>query len=172
VRDRVVRYTTVVALVAILIVGVPLIVIARQQVWSDAGSRLQHQANTLAAAFAPRLGSDKLVDSSGIAGRLPGQRVVITQSDGRHIIAGPDIGAKVLVRSARVGGATVTVEEKKSPTVSKGRKAMVFVFGLMVLALLVGFGLARWYTRRIGLVNARPAAPPAPSVTEMSGEHA
>jgi signal transduction histidine kinase len=142
VRNRLIRSTLLVVVLAVLTLGIPLLVLARHQVWSSANERLKQQATTLASEFEDPLSAGKAVDLSTVSGQLPAERVIVRDSDGSTQSAGASLTGKVRRQSVAVGNATVTVEVEAQPTIAKARKVTLEVIGVALIAAIVAVALA------------------------------
>lgn len=153
-RNRLVRSTLGIALVSVFALGLPLLLLARHQVWSTAHERLREQASTVASGLEDRLDAGEPVDPQPFARENPGRELLVEPRVGQPISAGPALTGRVLSASVVVSGSTVTVRAAREPTAEKARTATLLVIGLSSLAVAGAFGLALTQSRRL----ARPLA--------------
>ncbi|MBV9487558.1 MAG: HAMP domain-containing protein [Frankiaceae bacterium] len=141
-RNRLIRSTLLVVVLAVLTLGIPLLVLARHQVWASANERLKQQATTLASEFEDSLSAGRRADLSNVAGQLPDERVIVRDAGGGLQSAGAKLAGKVRRQSVHVGSATVTVEVEAGPTIARARRVTLEVIGLALIAAIVAVALA------------------------------
>ena len=148
-RQRLLRSTLTIALVAVVTLGVPLLVLARQQVWTSAREGLRQQAATTAAGVEDRIDAHEAVDLTRFAAASRGRRIVLVTASGTRTTAGPALAGPVLQASVTVSGSTVTVQADRHPTVVRAREVTALVVGLVVLAVAAAVALALAQARRL-----------------------
>ena len=148
-RRRLIRSTLAIALVALVALGVPLLVLARQEVWSSAKDALRQQAASVAAGLEDRLDAGQPVSLDRYADAMPDRRVVVVATDGTTTAEGPELRGDVLRATVRVSDARVTVEEARSTTVTRVREVTLLVLALMLLAVGAAVWLAVRQARRL-----------------------
>lgn len=141
-RTRLLRSTLTIALVAVITLGVPLVVLARQQVWSSARDTLRQQAASTAAGLEDKLDAGQPVDLARYADPIRGRRIVLETASGIRRSAGPRLRGPLLQASVTVAGNTVTVQAEQRPTVNRAREVTLFVAALALLAVSTAVGLA------------------------------
>lgn len=140
-KRRLVYSSLAVVVLAVLILGLPLLVLARHEVWSSADKRLNEQATTLGNEFEDRLTAGHRVALSRAAAAMPDERVIITRHDGIQQTVGPALTGDVRRGSVRVGGATITVVADASHTIARVRTVTLEVIGLALLAAMAAVTL-------------------------------
>jgi signal transduction histidine kinase len=148
-RRRLIRSTLAIALVALVALGVPLLLLARQEVWSSAKDALQQQAASVAAGLEDRLDAGQPVSLDRYADAMPDRRIVVVATDGTTTAEGPELRGDVLRATVRVSDARVTVEEARSATVTRVREVTLLVLALMLLAVGAAVWLAVRQARRL-----------------------
>jgi signal transduction histidine kinase len=148
-RTRLLRSTLAIALVAVVTLGVPLLLVARHQVWTSARDGLRQQAASVAAGLEDQLDARRPVDVTRYAQALPHRRIVVVTASGSHSSAGPTLTGAVLQSSVTVTGNTITVQAARGPTVTRAREVSLLVLGLALLAVAAAVGLALAQARRL-----------------------
>ncbi|MCU1588518.1 MAG: histidine kinase [Frankiales bacterium] len=148
-RRRLLRSTLAIALLAVVTLGVPLLLLARHEVWSTANDTLRQQAATTAAGLEDRIDVGQPVQLGRYAAATHGRRIVVVAADGRTSTAGPALSGPVLQASVTVSGSTVTVQAERQPTVVRAREVTAFVVGLSLLAVATAVGLALRQSSRL-----------------------
>jgi hypothetical protein len=83
VRRRIVTSTAVIALASVFVLGVPLALVDAARVRSDATSRLEREADAVAAAIDDRLEAHRPLVAAALTRYVrPGHRVSISARDG------------------------------------------------------------------------------------------
>lgn len=153
-RRRLLRGTLGIALLCVLVLGVPLVALARHQVWTSAQDRVRGQADDVAVAVEDRLEVHQSLDVSSLLGRMKDRRITITDQDGRVVQrVGPALGETISGRSA-VLDYTVVVEAPRAPVAAQARDVTLLVVALATGAVLAAVLLALRQGRRLG----RPVA--------------
>ncbi len=150
-RARLVRATTAVALVAVVTLGLPLLVMARHEVYASTRDALRQQAVGIAAGIEDELDANRVVDLSRYANGH--RRVVAVTPRGTRSDSGA-LRGPVVSGTARLGASVVTVSEPAGPTTRRVRVVTIVVVALSALAVAVAVGLALAIARRL----SRPLA--------------
>lgn len=153
-RRRLLTSTLAIALVCVAVLGVPLAVLARHQVWASARDRLSEQAAAIATALEDQLDVGQPVDLSRYVRLSPARRIVVHPLHGPPVSGGAQLTGSVLQATVAVSGSRITVQEARAPTVTRAREVTLIVAGTAILAALAAVGLALWQARRI----SRPIA--------------
>ena len=148
-RRRLLRSTLTIALVAVVTLGVPLLILARHQVWSSAHDTLRQQAASVAAGVEDRLDVGARVDLTRFAEVARGRRITVDGPGGLRTAAGPALPGPVLQASQSVSGYTITVQASRGPTARRADEVTLLVIGLALLAVATAIGLALWQARRL-----------------------
>ena len=148
-RRRLLASTLLIVLVCVVVLGVPLAVLARHQVWTSARDRVREQAAGVATGIEDQLDAGRAIDLHRFAALMPDRRIVVQQADGRTTAAGPTISGGLVRETVAGGDDTVTVETSQSSTVQKARTVTLLVVGLALLAVLAAIVLALWLSRRM-----------------------
>jgi signal transduction histidine kinase len=158
VRKRLIRSTLLIVVVAVVILGGPLVALARHQVWSSANQRLRQQATALAGEFEDQLSAGLPVDLTKVSHQLPGDRVIVTQPNGHRQVAGANLSGGIRQEAVAVTGGKVTVQAPAGPTIDKARQVTFLVLGLALLAAMAAVALAIRQARQLSEPLARLAA--------------
>ena len=148
-RRRLLRSTLAIALVAVVSLGVPLLLVARQEVWSTAADGLQQQAASASAGIEDRIDAHLPIELDRYVAASHGRRIVVVGADGVRTSAGPALKPPLLQASVTVSGSTVTVQEERHPVVVRAREVTLFVLGLQLLAVASAVALALRQARRL-----------------------
>jgi signal transduction histidine kinase len=148
-RRRLLISTLIVAVTAVLLLGVPLAIVMTRLVTDEAVRQLQRDATTAATVVRYRAYHRQPMDFAEIRESLPGDYVIIREKGrpttfiGRapsrhHVISGQDTD----------GTFTVVVETSSSSVAGRVAGALGLVGALSLLAVSVAIGLAFFQVRR------------------------
>lgn len=141
--------TLTIAFVAVVTLGVPLLLLARHEVWTSARDTLRQQATSVAAGLEDRLDAGLPVDLDRYAQAFPGRHLEVLDPHGTAHAAGPAISGSVLSSSVEVSGYTITVQARRAATTARAREVSLLVAGLGLLAVGAGVALAFQQARRL-----------------------
>jgi signal transduction histidine kinase len=148
-RKRLLLGTLAVAAMCVLILGVPLILLARHEVWSSARDRLREQAASAAVDVEDRVELNRQLDLRPLQQLMPDRRITVTTANGRLVtVVGPAIDHPVTARAA-AADYTVTVQAPQGPVVTRAREITVILVALGAAAIVAAVGLALWLSRRL-----------------------
>jgi signal transduction histidine kinase len=164
VRRRVVTSTAIIALASVLVLGIPLGLVESARVWSDANSRLEREADSVAGAIDDRLEAKRPLVPAQLARFVrPEHRVLITPAGGVPVTVGPPLRGEVnRVRSGSSHGATVIAEAPASEVNDRVLHAWLLIAALAAGGVAAAVGLA--------LVQARRLARPLESLARTSAQ--
>ncbi|BEP13548.1 two-component system sensor histidine kinase DraK [Acidothermaceae bacterium B102] len=148
-KARLLRSTLTIALVAVVTLGVPLLLLARHEVWTSARESLRQQATSVAAGVEDRLDERLPVGLQRYADAFHGRHIVVVGPQGARTTAGPTLSGSLLQAAVHVSGYTITVQAQRSTTVNRARAYSLLVVGLALLAVGTAVGLALWQSRRL-----------------------
>ena len=148
-RYRLLRSTLAIALVAVVTLGVPLMLVARHQVWTSARDALRQQAISVAAGLEDQLDARRPVDLRRYTEALPNRRILVVTASGERSSAGPELSGRPLQAEVTVIGSTITVQADRQPTHNRAREVTLLVIGLALLAVATAVGLALRQARRL-----------------------
>jgi signal transduction histidine kinase len=148
-RRRLLLSTLTITFVAVVTLGVPLLLLARHQVWTSARETVRQQATSVAAGLEDRLDAGAPVDLARYAQAFPGRHLEVVDPLGVAHTAGPTLSGPVLGSSVEVSGYTITVQARRGPTVTRAREASLLVVGLSLLAVTAAVGLSSRQARRL-----------------------
>jgi signal transduction histidine kinase len=152
VRRRLLASTLAIAVACVVMLGLPLAILARHQVYTSARDRIREQAASVATGLEDRLDARQQVDLSRFPRLLPDRRIVVRAPDGSTTSAGPAIEGLPLSATVNVADYRVTVQTDREPIAHRADVLTLLVAGIGVLAMLAAAGLALGQTRRL----ARP----------------
>ncbi|MEO3828535.1 ATP-binding protein [Actinomadura sp. B10D3] len=150
-RRRLLLSTLAVAVVAILLLGIPLAYIAHRLVYEEAGRSLDREASSIAGGVGYRLESRLPVTGAEIAREFPGRHIAITLPDGRTVTAGPSRRGRVLSAAAAHGAVRVRVSRPEAQVRDEALRRLLLIVSLALLGVAVTVGLAMVQARRLTL---------------------
>lgn len=171
-RRRLLLSTLAVAVVAILLLGIPLAYAAHKLIYEEAGQSLDREASAIAGGVAYTLESRQPVTGAAIAREYPGRYIAVTLPGGAAVEAGPRPrpGARQLAATAAGQGVRVRMSRPASQLKDQELRLLLFIGSLALLGVAVTVGLAMVQARkltlplrdlaetadRLGTGNARP----------------
>lgn len=153
-RRRLLASTLAIALVCVVILGVPLALLARHQVWTSARDRIREQAASLATGLEDRLDARQPVNLTPYLTLMPHRRIVVVAGHRQVAAAGPRFTGRTISANIAVADDQITVQASQSPTVTRARELTLIIVGLALLAAGAAVALALAQARRV----ARPIA--------------
>ena len=154
-RRRLLTGTLGIALSCVVLLGLPLALLARHEVWTSARDRINEQAADVAVALEDRIETKQPIDLGHLVSRLPGRQIVVATPSGTRVIGGVTISGGAISGQATVLDYTVTVRAAKGPTTTRAREVTVIVIGLALAAAGAAIALALWQARRLATPVAR-----------------
>ncbi len=153
-RRRLVASTALIALAAVLVLGVPLGIVGARRAHSEAVGRLEREADTVAAAVDDPVEGGRPLDATALARLVhPRHWVTVIDSRGRRTAVGVPIpGAALSVRSGLARDVQVIASEPASEVSGRQRGVWLLVGLLAVGGTAAAVGLAVVQGRRL----ARP----------------
>lgn len=154
-RRRLLASMLGIALVCVLMLGLPLALLARHQVWTSARDRMREQAAAVATGIEDQLDSGRPLDLRQFESLMPNRRIIVNPPHGPNAVAGVQLSGKLLQATVVASDAQVTVQAAQGPTITRAREVTLVVVGLSLLAATVAILLALWLARRVGRPIAR-----------------
>jgi signal transduction histidine kinase len=148
-KRRLLFSTLTIVLVAVVTLGMPLLILARHEVWTSARDTVRQQATSVAAGLEDRLDAALPVDLDRYAQAFPGRHLQVVGPHGETHAAGPLLLGPVITSSVEVSGYTVTVQASQGPTLARAREVSLLVVGLIVLAVGAAVALSSRQARRM-----------------------
>jgi signal transduction histidine kinase len=141
----------IVALLAVVALGIPLGILGMRLVRGEAKNRVEHEAATLALALEEALEQDHLMTRTDVEQVLHDDReATLTLPDGREIHAGSDVGSQPVVGSvAAPGGTSVIVRAPREESNDQVFRVWLAVVGASGFALTTAVVLALLEARRL-----------------------
>ncbi|WP_030174872.1 ATP-binding protein [Spirillospora albida] len=171
-RRRLLLSTLAVAVVAILMLGIPLAYVAYKLTYEEAAQSLEREASAIVNGVGYSLEADRPITGEAIAKEYPGRYISITLPDGAAVTAGgrPRAGAPKLTATGGSGGVRVRVSRPAAGVRDEAVRLMLLIGSLALLGVAVTVGLAMVQARkltlplidlaetadRLGTGNARP----------------
>lgn len=171
-RRRLLLSTLAVAVVAILLLGIPLAYATNRLIHEEAQQSLEREASAVLAGVQFRWESKQPITGAQIEGEFPGRYIVVTLPDETTVTAGakPPKGEHLLTDSRASGGIHTTVSEAAADVEDDALRSMLLIGSLVALGVAVTVALAMVQARkltiplidlaetanRLGTGNARP----------------
>jgi len=153
-RRRLLLSTLAVAVVAVLLLGIPLAYTTNRLIYEETKARLSGQATTLVKEVQLALEEGKPIRGHEIANAYADREIVITLPDGSKVEARhhPPVAAdRLITRSNAAGGVQVQVSQPADVVEREAVRQLVLICGLVVLGIAVAVGLAMLQARRLTL---------------------
>jgi signal transduction histidine kinase len=154
VRRRLIVSTALIALAAVIVLGVPLGAVEAARVREDSTSRLEHEADAAAGAIDDRLEAHRTV-SPALLRRFtrPTHRIVVTTRGGQVISTGAPLDGSILrARAGTSPTARVVAEAPVGELDDRIHRVWLLIAALGVGGVLIAIALAAVQARRL----ARP----------------
>jgi signal transduction histidine kinase len=149
VRRRLLLGTSGIAVLCVLILGVPLILLARHQVWTSARDRVREQAANAAVDVEDQLELNRPLDLHRLLRLMPDRHITVADTERTVVAAG---GARLhdpVVAHAVAADYVVTVQAPRWPVVARARTVTAVLAGLALAAVAAAVALALWQSRRL-----------------------
>jgi signal transduction histidine kinase len=150
VRRRLTRSSVLIALAAVLVLGVPLAVVDAARVDGDVTGKLEREADAVAGVIDDRVEQGRPVTAAEIAPLVHhGHRVTVV-SGGRAVVAGARLsGGVVSARSGTSRAATVIAAAPRSEVRDRVLRSWLLIAGLGAVGVGLAFALAAAQARRL-----------------------
>ncbi|UTI63856.1 ATP-binding protein [Paraconexibacter antarcticus] len=150
VRRRLVRSTVFIALAAVLVLGIPLVVVETARVGTDQAFRLEREADVVGGVIDDRVEAGEPISAKQIAQHVqPGHRVSVTL-DGRTLTVGAHLTGGI--RSSRASSsrnAVVVASAPRSEESARVRRVWLLIILLGTGGVVLAVGLAAFQARRL-----------------------
>src|SRR4051812_15101260 len=159
-RRRLLLSTGLIALVAVLVLGVPLGIVGTRLLRQRAEARLEREADAAAVTLGRRLRVGAAIDAATVAAAArPGDRLAVVLPDGRRVEAGASIGPRPLrAQAARAGALSVTALGPATERTDDVGGVWLAVIVLSLVAVGTAVALALLQARRLAAPMERLAA--------------
>jgi signal transduction histidine kinase len=160
VRRRLLVSTGLIALVAVLVLGVPLGLVGTRLLRQRTEARLEREADAAAVALGRRLRTGAPVDAAAVAAAArPGDRLDVVLPGGRRIAAGANVGTRpIRAEAARAGALSVTALAPATDRTDDVGGVWLAVIVLSLVAVGTAVGLALVQARRLAAPMERLAS--------------
>jgi signal transduction histidine kinase len=150
VRRRLTRSSVLIALAAVLVLGVPLGAVEAARVHGDTTARLEREADAVAGVIDDRVEQGRPVTAAQVAPLVhAGHRITVVTDRGR-IEAGARLGGSaVTARSGTSRAATVVAAAPRSEVRDRVLRSWLLIAGLGAAAVALAFTLAAAQARRL-----------------------
>jgi signal transduction histidine kinase len=154
VRRRLLASNALIALAAVLVLGIPLAIVEAHRERADAETQLEREADAIAAAVDDRVEVGRRLDVAALRGRVhAGHEVTIRPRRGAAVqVGGPIRGDRITVGSGGAGSARVTASAPSSEVTSRIERRWLLIGLLSVAGIGAAVALGALQGRRL----ARP----------------
>jgi signal transduction histidine kinase len=152
-RRRLILSTALIALAAVIVLGVPLGAVDAARLRESSTSQLEHEADAVTGAIDDRLERHQRVSPALLRRFVPrGHHVTVTTRSGRRITTGRPIGESLRVHAGAALGGSVIAEAPIGELNARVRRAWLLIAALSLGGVLIAVALAALQARRL----ARP----------------
>jgi signal transduction histidine kinase len=150
-RRRLLVSTFAVAIVAILLLGIPLAYSTHKLIYEEAEQSLQREAAIILAGVQLRWDSRQPITSEQIGHEFPGRYVVIILPNASVVTAGtvPPSRGQRLTDSRAAGGIHVDVSRNAQDVENEALRSLLLIAALVVLGIAVTMALAVFQARKL-----------------------
>ncbi|MGH8888482.1 MAG: ATP-binding protein [Acidothermaceae bacterium] len=150
-RKRLLISTLLVAMVAVVLLGVPLGIVAGRLIRDEAHNRMNREAAQIATGLDQLSLNHQAITAAGVARLTASDRYVVVTTDAQKVTSGKALTGDV-IKGTAVGNGHEVVKVYASDADTTGQIATVWVVvaGLAVVALAAAVALARVQARRFG----------------------
>jgi signal transduction histidine kinase len=152
-RRRLLLSTLAVAVVAVLLLGIPLGYATHRLLYDEAEQQVEREAATVVAGVNLKQEGKQSIVGDQIAKEFPSRYIVITLPNDEVITAGsaPPKGAHVIKKTANDRGVRVQVSRDAADIEAEALRTLVLIGSLVVLGVGVAVGLAMVQARKLTL---------------------
>ncbi|MBV9513310.1 MAG: hypothetical protein JO280_04575, partial [Mycobacteriaceae bacterium] len=135
-RRRIVLAMTFIALVGVVVLGIPLAIVASRIAHDEAQRRVDQEATAVAFAIDDVLEAHGTVTAKKLDTLAHDGRVVLTLSDGTKVVGGDRPGGATISATAKTGrGATVRLTVPSHDVNERALRSVLLVAGLGALGV-------------------------------------
>ncbi|MDN3355459.1 ATP-binding protein [Actinomadura sp. DC4] len=153
-RRRLLLSTLAVAVVAVLLLGIPLAYSTERLIYDEAQQQVEREAATVVAGVNLREEMRQSITGDQISKEFPGRYIVVTMADGTQITAGkaPAKGDHVITKmAANDRGLHVQVSRDAADVEADAVRTFLLIGSLVVLGVGVAVALAMVQARKLTL---------------------
>jgi signal transduction histidine kinase len=153
-RRRLLLSTLAVAVVAVLLLGIPLAYSTERLIYDEAQQQVEREAATVVAGVNLREEMRQSITGDQIAKEFPSRYIVVTLTDGTDVTAGqpPAKGDHVITKmAANDRGVHVEVSRDANDVEADAFRTFLLIGSLVVLGVGVAVGLAMVQARKLTL---------------------
>jgi signal transduction histidine kinase len=152
-RRRLLLSTLAVAVVSVLLLGIPLAYSTERLLYDEAQQQVEREAASVVAGVNLREETRQSITGSDIAKEFPGRYIVVTLADGSVVRGGeaPAKGDHVITKTADEHGIRVQVSRDAADVEAEAVSTFLLIGSLVVLGVGVAVGLAMVQARKLTL---------------------
>src|SRR4051794_34010592 len=149
-RRRLLLSTLAVAVVAVLLLGIPLGYATHRLLYDEAEQQVEREAATVVAGVNLKQEGKQSIVGDQIAREFPSRYIVVTLANDEVIRAGvaPPKGAHVIRKTANDRGVRVQVSRDAADIEAEALRTFMLIGSLVVLGVGVAVGLAMVQARK------------------------
>jgi signal transduction histidine kinase len=149
VRRRLMTSTALIALAAVLVLGIPLGAVEAARVRSEQTGRLEREADAVASVVDDRLERGLMLSPGQLAPLVRDGHRVTVRSGGRTVTAGTVQGDAITVRAGTTGAAVVSASAPRSEINGRVMRSWLLIAALSLGGIGVAVALAAIQARRL-----------------------
>lgn len=149
VRRRLMTSTALIALAAVLVLGIPLGAVEAARVRSEQTGRLEREADAVASVIDDRLEHGLPLTSAQLAPLVPRGHGITVRSGGRTIIAGTVRGDLITVPAGTTGAVVVSASAPRNEINGRVMRSWLLIAALGLGGIGVAIALAAIQARRL-----------------------
>src|SRR5262245_23130858 len=151
-RRRLLLSTLAVAVVSVLLLGIPLAYATQRLIYDEAQQQVEREAAIVVAGANLREETRGSITSDDLAKEFPGRYIVVTLADGTVVRGGtPTTGHHVITKMATDNGIRVQVSRDSADVEADAVRTFLLIGSLVVLGIGVAVGLAMVQARKLTL---------------------
>jgi signal transduction histidine kinase len=149
VRRRLMTSTALIALAAVLVLGIPLGAVEAARVRSEQTGRLEREADAVASVIDDRLERGLVLSPAQLAQLVRDGHRITVSSGGRTVTAGTVRGDAITVRAGTTGAAVVSASAPRSEIDGRVMRSWLLIAALSLGGIGVAVALAAIQARRL-----------------------
>jgi|tagenome__1003787_1003787.scaffolds.fasta_scaffold20974772_2 signal transduction histidine kinase len=149
VRRRLMTSTALIALAAVLVLGIPLGAVEAARVRSEQTGRLEREADAVASVIDDRLERGLILSPAQLAQLVRNGHRITVRSGGRTVTAGTVRGDAITVRAGTTGAAMVSASAPRSEINGRVMRSWLLIAALSLGGIGVAVALAAIQARRL-----------------------
>jgi signal transduction histidine kinase len=152
VRRRLIGSTALIALAAVIVLGIPLALVEAARVRQDATARLEREADAVAGVVDDRLEARRPISRHLLDPLVrPGHRIIVTPRHGRAVVVGrPPEGPVLRVHAGSTHAGVIVAEAPRAELDGRIHRVWLLIAALAAGGVVTAVALAAIQARRLG----------------------